>query len=116
MRLKTCAKVKTHEDERRKLIDWSDDLDIATCKLIIAKEDCTLGNHYHKLKTERFMLLSGRARGTASRERIVHTWDLEEFKPYTVSPYLRHSFELKKGAILACLVDKPYSSDDDFTD
>lgn len=103
--------MKTHEDERRKLIDWSDDLPIKTCKIILMKEDCVLGNHYHKIKTERFMLLSGE--GQIRRQDEV---SMELFKPYPVPPGTWHSFFFKKGSILACLIDKPYSSDDDFTD
>ena len=104
--------MKINEDNRRKLIDWSDDFDIATCKIIEAKEDCVLGEHYHKVKTERFMLVSGRGK----IERGTEGQQMERHHPYLVLPGIRHRFVLRKGAILICLVDRKYDPNDDFTD
>ena len=46
-----------HEDGRRTLtsIPYLD----GEIKIIVAKKDCELGNHYHKIKTEVFTLING---------------------------------------------------------
>ncbi len=44
-----------HEDERRILEDWPE------AKFITAKKDCVLGDHYHKIKTEKFILVKGKS-------------------------------------------------------
>ena len=115
--------MKLHEDKRRTLIDWSDDMSIETCKIVEAKEDCVLGNHYHKEKTERFMLLKGSA--DIFRYQVVNGVQVTNYgdrgpmtlnKPYIVRPGVRHSFWLLRGAILICLVDHKYNPNDDFED
>jgi hypothetical protein len=47
----------THEDDRRILtsIPYKE----GEIKIIVAKKDCVLGNHYHKIKTEEFRLVDG---------------------------------------------------------
>lgn len=106
--------MKVHEDDRRKLVDWSDGLETATCKVITAKEDCVLGRHYHKLKTERFMLVAGEAEIEREGTREKHSMALHY--AYVVIPYEVHTFYLKKGAILIALIDKVYDHEDDYTD
>lgn len=103
--------MKLHEDDRRLLIDWSDAYDIATCKIVKVKQDCVLGEHYHKLKNERFMLIQG------SAEIQLNDKPAEPMKiglPVLVSANTRHKFTLSKGSILLCLVDKPYDPNDDY--
>lgn len=105
--------MKFHEDERRLLIDWSDAYPIEGCKIVTAKKDCILGEHYHKIKNERFMLLQGEASVKLNKKPE------EKMKvgvPVLVSPNTRHKFTLTKGSILACLVDKPYDPRDDYED
>lgn len=102
-----------NEDSRRLLFEWNDDLDIKTCKIVKAKTNCELGNHYHKQKTERFMLLHGSAKFKLNESEWVQ---MIPFKPLTVKPNVMHSFNLTEGSILACLVDKEYNSKDDYTE
>lgn len=117
--------MKTHEDDRRKLVDWSDGLETKTCKVIVAKEDCTLGKHYHKLKTERFMLVHGEAEMERDTELMFgkmhsnfraqkHSMALH--LPYVVVPNVVHTFYLKKGAVLIALIDRVYDPEDDYTE
>lgn len=99
-----------HTDDRRVLIDWNDSLPIKTCKIVKASKDCELGNHYHKKKTERFMLISGQATMYINEVSI----KMQLNKPYIIPPKKKHRFEIKKDSILLCLVDKEYDSNDDF--
>lgn len=102
-----------HEDPRITLIDWNDKLPIATVKTIIAKQDCELDNHYHKIKTERFMMLRGKIIYKLERD----PWQpMTEGKPIKVNPGVTHAFKLTKGAILQCLTTHEYDKNDDYPD
>lgn len=115
--------MKVHEDDRRVLTDWNDDLATKTVKIVQAKKECVLGNHYHKIKTERFMLIKGQAdmfRWEFDGEHAYTNYGargpMTLNKPYIVKPEVRHSFWLQRGAILVCLVDKEYDPEDDYKD
>lgn len=103
--------MKLSEDHRRLLIDWNDGIDIKTCKIVKAKDDCLLGDHYHKEKTERFMLLHGSAKYSLDGSDMQQMTPL---KPLIVKPNVVHSFYLTQGSLLLCLVDRLYDESDDY--
>ena len=98
----------THEDDRRTLtsIPYKD----GEIKVIITKEDCELGNHYHKVKRENFTLMRGSAcitiDGMESKMLVglVYLVDINE----------KHSFEIEKNSILYCICSHPYDKEDDY--
>jgi len=97
-----------HEDERRILEDWPE------AKTITAKEDCVLGNHYHKLKTEKFILIQGEGEikldtGFGSIKRKMKIGRL-----YTVMPFQQHTFTLTKGSVLIGLCSEKFDPSDDY--
>lgn len=97
-----------HEDERRTLEDWPE------AKIITAKQDCELGNHYHKLKTEKFVLVSGDC------SMMIHTVignvskNMKKGELYTVNPLTPHTFKLTKGSVLIGLCSHVFDPEDDF--
>lgn len=97
-----------HEDERRILEDWPE------AKIITAKNDCILGGHYHKIKTEKFILVSGKAR------LVINTMVGDVGKAmklgfmYTIQPNTPHTFELTKGSVLIGLCSHPFDPSDDY--
>lgn len=93
-----------HEDERRTLEDFPEG------KLITAKEDCFLGDHYHKIKTEKFVLVKGSANFTLSDA----SQSMTKGVIYSVLPGQRHSFALTEGSILIGLCSHPYDPTDDY--
>lgn len=93
-----------HEDERRTLEDWPE------AKILTAKKDCTLGNHYHKLKTEKFVLVSGCA--TCTIDGIEKPMEIGSL--ITVSPLSKHSFFLREGSVLVGLCSNKFDSTDDY--
>lgn len=93
-----------HIDERRELISFPE------AKLITARCDTTLGNHYHKKKTETFLLSAGRAVMTLGTEKII----METGKLYTVPPGMPHSFCLTAGSKLVGLNSTGYDPSDDY--
>jgi mannose-6-phosphate isomerase-like protein (cupin superfamily) len=93
-----------HEDERRILEDWPE------AKLITAKADCVLGNHYHKIKTEKFILSTGYA--IISIDGAISHMTIG--KIYTVRPMAVHSFEIKKDSLLIGLCSHAFDHTDDY--
>lgn len=86
-----------HEDERRKIIDWANGLFRST-KALIAKAGCIVGDHYHRNKDERFLLLSGRASYVVIGNE---TWgNIEPPYVWDVPRGSYHRFELDEGSVL----------------
>ncbi len=96
-----------HEDDRRKLIEWDGGV---VSKALIARRVCTVGDHYHRNKEERFLLLKGAA-------TIIIGDDFSEkvFAPFefTVPVNTYHRFELRKGTILLCVCSGLFDPDDE---
>lgn len=94
-----------HEDDRRTLEDWPE------AKIITAKmDDCILGDHYHKVKTEKFILVSGL--GMIKLDGVKD--DLVQGQMITIEPGVRHSFCLHKGSVLIGLCSHVYDPTDDY--
>jgi len=99
-----------HEDERRILI--STPYQDGEIKVITTKKECELGNHYHKVKTEKFILLEGKGKVIINGL----DWDIVQGDEFTVQPNDRHAFKLIKDSILFCICSHPYDENDDYTD
>jgi quercetin dioxygenase-like cupin family protein len=93
-----------HEDERRILEDWPE------AKIITAKTDCFLGDHYHKIKTEKFILILGTVNMTIDGE----SQNMTRGFLYTIYPNQKHSFALTEGSVLIGLCSHPYDQTDDY--
>jgi len=94
-----------HEDHRRRLHSFPE------AKLLEIKEDCVIGDHHHKIKTEKFILCEGEA------ELIIRdgqTSDMKIGKIYTVLPNQHHTFKVKAGSVLVGLNSMPYDPKDDY--
>ena len=100
----------THEDERRVLHSFP--YKEGEIKILIAKKDCELGNHYHKIKTEKFRLIEGSAN---MRNGNIKINNMLTSSIHTVLPHDMHSFEIKKDSILFCVCSHPYNENDDYT-
>jgi quercetin dioxygenase-like cupin family protein len=102
----------THEDDRRSLtsIPYKD----GELKIIITKQDCELGNHYHKVKTETFQLMQGKGRVTIKKKTHTANHELRTECRYIVDPGDVHKFQLSKDTILMCISSHPYDKNDDY--
>jgi len=101
------AKLQTvHSDERRDLESFPD------AKLIRAKKDTVVGQHFHKLKEEKFMLSEGSVelRLGQPAERI----PMRIGQIYSVKPGLYHEFHMTKGSVMIGLNSRPYDPSDDY--
>lgn len=95
-----------HEDDRRVLESYPE------AKLITAKKDTVIGRHYHKIKTERFILSSGSCE--LITDGVSHMMTIG--KLYTVEPNVFHEFRIAKDSVLIGLNSHPYDPNDDFKD
>ena len=97
-----------HEDDRRKLYEFP------VAKRLEAKKDCTIGGHYHKKKTEVFLLAKGKGRLRRRREGKVATEiGMALGEEYWIEPGLWHEFDLKAGSVLVCLATAEHDPADD---
>ncbi len=95
-----------HEDDRRKLIEWSGG---KVSKALIAKEDCTVGDHYHRNKEEKFLLLSGYGNFIIGDRSIQPQAPFE----FVVPANTYHSFWLVKGSILLGVCSEEFDPADE---
>lgn len=102
----------THSDDRRDLTSFPE------AKLISVKKDTVIGRHYHKRKTEKFLLSEGS--GTLYIGEPGHmlvdcaSIHMNIGKIYEVLPGLYHEFHLKRGSVLVGLNSHPYDPADDY--
>lgn len=93
-----------NEDDRRVLKSFPEG------KLLQIKQDCIVGKHYHKIKTEYFVLVEGAAElRTGLKSEI-----MEIGKLIKVPPLIYHEFHIKKGSVLLGLCSHPYDKTDDY--
>lgn len=93
-----------NEDDRRKLTAFPEG------KMLEIKEDCVVGNHYHKIKTEYFILSSGEAQLQTTTELV----DLTIGELIVIPPFAYHEFHIKKGSVLIGLCSHPFNHEDDY--
>ena len=86
-----------HEDDRRLLIEWANG-EFKCAKVVTAKVDCVVGDHHHRHKDERFLLLSGRA-SVVKIGGEVYT-DVKAPQVFDVPRGRYHSFALDAGSVL----------------
>jgi mannose-6-phosphate isomerase-like protein (cupin superfamily) len=97
-------KVMIHEDDRRTLEDFPEG------KLIRAKQFGVLGNHYHKIKTEYFTLISG----NIMMARDGNVTEMQRGEIYEVHPGVKHMFVMSDDAVMIGLCSHPYDASDDY--
>lgn len=93
-----------NEDPRRKLTAFPEG------KMLEIKEDCIVGEHYHKEKTEYFVLCEGSAQIQFTTELV----DMPIGTLVVIPPFTYHEFHIKKGSILIGLCSHPYDPKDDY--
>jgi quercetin dioxygenase-like cupin family protein len=95
-----------HEDDRRILEDWPE------AKIITAKQNCTLGNHYHKVKTEKFIMVSGIIFVSINGGSFFRMMKGELL---TVHPGEKHTFDMSEDAVMIGICSHAYDPKDDYT-
>jgi GDPmannose 4,6-dehydratase len=96
--------VSGHSDDRRTIETFPE------AKLITMKRDAILGGHYHKRKTETFVLAEGKGVMVRGTEEI----SMEIGRLYTIPAGTSHWFRLKAGSKLIGLNSQPYDPSDDY--
>lgn len=89
--------MQIHEDNRRIIYDWAEG-DFKSCKAVIVKESIPIGDHFHRNKTEEFLLLQGEFMelkvGDEVLKGVKAPWKV------TIPPGLYHKFICTPGSIL----------------
>jgi mannose-6-phosphate isomerase-like protein (cupin superfamily) len=98
------------EDHRRKLSEMGEGGNWKVCKVLEVKEDCRVGDHYHKRKDEMFLLIEGSGTFIISDEWSMHTAPFSVFVPRGTY----HAFILKKGSVLIGLATELHDPIDDY--
>lgn len=101
---------RVHEDNRRAIFEFGNGGNWKVCKYLEIKEDCIVGDHYHRKKDECFLLLNGEADVTLSNEPSLHL-----IAPciINVARGTYHLFDIKKGSKLICLASEEHDHKDD---
>lgn len=90
------------------MIEWSGG---KISKALVAKQDCVVGDHYHRNKEERFLLLSGTALvviiGNQRQESISAPCE------FIVPPNTYHLFGLVEGSILLGVASREFDPADE---
>ena len=99
-----------HEDSRRKLIEWANG-SFKVCKVLVAKEGCVVGDHYHRNKDESFLLLSGKALSVTIGAAI---WgNIEPPYVWEVPRGTYHRFEFTPGSVLLGVGTEEFDPEDE---
>lgn len=98
-----------HEDERRTLVEWVKDIPFKSAKIVIAKNDLPLGEHYHNNKDEVFYLLKGN--GTMKLDGVENKFT--EGDCIFVKRGTMHTFILTAGSILLGVGTEPFDPNDE---
>jgi mannose-6-phosphate isomerase-like protein (cupin superfamily) len=95
-----------NKDDRRSLYEWR----YPVTKVLKIHKDCIVGNHYHKLRKEMFILLKGIGEATIGDK----VFEMTHFEEIPVDEGVMHSFCLSKGSILLEFATKDYDPTDDY--
>lgn len=92
-------------------MEWIENEPFRSAKVIIAKSEHIIGEHYHLKKKEVFLLLTGEAKEVVVGETI---WkNIKAPFKWIVDKGFYHSFKLKKGSILLGIASKKFDPNDE---
>lgn len=100
-----------HEDERRILESFPE------AKIIKVKQDCVIGEHYHKIKTEQFILCEGKCKLVVQNVgdiKMKGSQSMRKGQLYIIQPNTYHEFHIEKDSVLIGINSHPYDPTDDY--
>lgn len=105
-----------HEDLRRTLYEFGQGGNWKVCKYIEVKQDCTLGDHYHKNKDELFLLVRGRGilQTMDMNTKLQSTLVLIAPRSFLILRNTLHTIALCEGSTLICLSSELHDPSDDY--
>jgi hypothetical protein len=102
------------DDSRRSLYEFGQG-EWKCAKYLEIKEDSVIGDHYHKLKDEYFLLVSGEIEELIMNDGIGPV--MKSIRPpfaFAVPRWTYHKFKVKAGSILIGLQSELYDKTDDY--
>ena len=100
-----------HEDSRRTLIEWIADSPFQSAKVVVAKSQQAIGGHYHRLKDEAFLLVSGVV--VAATVGTVKFRDIRAPFRWEVPAGVWHEFTLEPESVLLGVATQPFDLEDE---
>ena len=99
-------------NSRRHLIDWDIDFSCESIKLLKLSPGSSVGNHFHLIKDELFILIEGTITELVLDEVI--TKNVKSPAAWLVKKGVRHTYFCAEQATLICLASKRFDSKDDY--
>lgn len=101
-------KVNKHEDHRRRLDEWIDNIPVKSVKTIYVREKAALGNHYHDKKDEIFYVAKGKGNYVLTTSKSYQRGWLFEGEALFVKRGTIHTFTMWPDSILLEAATEPY--------
>jgi quercetin dioxygenase-like cupin family protein len=106
-----------HTDNRRIIFECN--LPTSSVQQFVITEPIPLGNHYHKIRQETFVITNGRGR-CVCLPLDMHENPLAEQVAFNISkgsviqimPFTAHAFRLEPGSSMVCFSSIPFDPDD----
>lgn len=104
-----------HEDLRRALYEFGEGGTWKVAKYLEVKQECTLGDHYHKNKDELFLLVKGGGilQTMDMDTKLQNTSILMAPRSFLISRNTLHTISLYEGSVLMCLASELHDPSDD---
>lgn len=103
------------DDHRRTLAEFGNGYNWRVGKYVVVKDRLPIGDHYHKLKTELFLIISGEVKYQLQYENgMVSTGTAKQGKLIEVPPNTYHVFYCEPGTIFIGLATEEHDPTDDY--
>lgn len=80
--------------------------------VITSDENVERGNHYHKLNTEAFFIISGSLKLVLKKDNEEEQYDFKAGDMFVIPPYVIHSFYYYEKTVLVSMYDKGVELED----
>lgn len=105
------------DDDRRTILETN--LGDGSVQFFHVKRDATLGNHFHRNKTETFVFIEGSGSlrtaevdGKGEIAAEIRTFTIGPMTTVKIPPYQTHQFDLKAGTRFLCYSSAPFDPKD----
>lgn len=98
------------EDHRGELVQLVHD-GYTQINVLVTKQGVTRGQHYHKISTEAFYVVSGKVELTFEREAEKETVVFNKGQFFKIFPYVKHTMNFLEETVMVGMYDIPVEND-----
>lgn len=99
-----------HDDERRTLLEMESG-EFKACKVVTMKAGAVVGDHHHRNKDERFLLVSGHAKQVIIGDKM--EYNVSAPAEFDVPRNTYHAFWLEAGSVLVGVASGCFDATDE---